>query len=112
SGGTDWRTIRVFDVASGIVLDDEVRWARYTTLAWARDGSGFFYSRYPETEAGKPASAGILHHAVFFHTLGTTQDEDQLVFSDPDRPSVLHLADRSQDGHYLLIYSTPAVGVN
>lgn len=112
SGGTDWRTIRVLDVASGTVLEDEVRWARYTNLVWTRDGSGFFYSRYPEAEAGKPASAGILNHAVYFHALGTKQDEDLLIYSDPDQPSVLHLADRSHDGRHLLIYSTPAVGVN
>lgn len=112
TGGSDWRTIRVLDVASGIVLEDEVRWARYTNLAWTKDGSGFFYSRYPEAEAGKPTSAGILNHAVFFHALGTSQEDDLLVYADPDQPSVLHLADRSHDGRHLLIYSTPAVGVN
>ncbi|MCM8732497.1 prolyl oligopeptidase family protein [Hephaestia sp. GCM10023244] len=112
SGGTDWRTIRILDVASGIVLEDEVRWARHTNLVWTRDGSGFFYSRYPEAEAGKPASAEILGHAVFFHAVGSAQEEDLLIHSDPDRPSVLHLADRSHDGRHLLIYSTPAVGVN
>jgi prolyl oligopeptidase len=112
TGGTDWRTIRVLDVPSGIVLDDEIHWARYTNLAWTKDGSGFFYSRYPEAEAGMVASAGILNHAVFFHALGTSQEDDRLVYSDPGQPSVLHLADRSNDGRYLLIYSTPAVGVN
>src|SRR5262249_33090899 len=50
TGGTDWRTIRVLNVDTGEVLDDEVQWARITQIAWTKDGSGFFYSRYPEPE--------------------------------------------------------------
>lgn len=40
-GGTDWRTIRVLEVDAGTVLDDEVNWARFTGIVWAKDGSGF-----------------------------------------------------------------------
>lgn len=46
-GGTDWRTIRVLDVNTGKVTDDEVKWARFTSIAWDKDGSGFFYARLP-----------------------------------------------------------------
>src|SRR5688572_25403793 len=48
-GGTDWRTIRVLDIESGAILDDEIRWARFTNIAWAKDGSGFFY--FPQSRA-------------------------------------------------------------
>jgi prolyl oligopeptidase len=41
-GGTNWRTIRILDVDTGKVLDDEVKWARFTSIAWTQDGSGFF----------------------------------------------------------------------
>jgi prolyl oligopeptidase len=50
-GGTDWRTIGVLDVESGNTLADEIAWARFTAIAWAHDGSGFFYSRFPEPPA-------------------------------------------------------------
>lgn len=112
SGGTDWRTIRVLDVDTGKVFDDEVNWARFTAIVWARDGSGFFYSRYPEPEAGTAATAGVSNHAVWFHALGTPQEDDRLVYADPERPAALHTADRAHDGRYLLVYSTPGVGVN
>jgi prolyl oligopeptidase len=63
-GGTDWRTIRVLDVDTGKVLDDEVKWARFTSIAWTQDGSGFFYSRYPEPKQGNASQAGVANHAL------------------------------------------------
>lgn len=112
TGGTDWRTIRVLDIDTDKVFDDEVAWARFTGIVWTTDGSGFFYSRYPEPEAGTTATASISNHAVYFHALGTPQADDRLVYSDPERPAVLHMVDRTHDGRYLLIYATPGAGVN
>ncbi len=112
TGGTDWRTIKVLNVDTGEVLDDEVPWARFMQIAWAKDGSGFFYSRFPRPEGGATDLSGIANHAVCFHTLGTAQSEDRLVYSDPERPQILHLAERTDDGRYLMIYSTPGAGVN
>ena len=51
-GGTDWRTVRVLDVATGQPTQDEVRWVKFSNLDWAKDGSGFYYSRFPEPRAG------------------------------------------------------------
>src|SRR3546814_16937916 len=44
----DWRIVRVKDVATGQDLVDEVRWVKFSALDWAKDGSGFYYSRFPE----------------------------------------------------------------
>ncbi|MBO4227020.1 prolyl oligopeptidase family protein [Bradyrhizobium neotropicale] len=107
TGGTDWRTIKVLNVDTDEQLDDAVEWARFTRLAWVPDGSGFFYSRYPEPEAGTAVSARVVNHAVYFHRLGTPQTEDRLIYYTPDRPGLLHVADRAVDGRYLHISSTP-----
>lgn len=112
TGGADWRTIKVLNIDTGEVLDDEVQWARFTFITWAKDGSGFFYSRYPEPEGGASSTAGIANHAVYYHVLGTPQAEDRLVYSNPDRPELLHLADRTEDGRYLIIGPTPGAGVS
>lgn len=111
-GGTDWRTIRVIDVDTSDVLADEVRWARFTQITWAADGSGFFYSRYPEPANGAGDTVSVTGHAIHFHRLGTPQSADRLVHADPDRPHALHLADRTDDGRYLFVSSTPGPGVN
>src|SRR4029078_4687700 len=52
-GGTDWRTLRVLAVATGRPTQDEIRWVKFSSLDWAMDGSGFFYSRFPEPPQGQ-----------------------------------------------------------
>ena len=111
-GGSDWRTIKVLDVDTGEVLADTVKWARFTTITWARDGSGFFYSRYPEPEEGKTFQAGVSGHAVYFHALGSDQSADRLVYVDPEQPNLIHASQATEDGRYLVVYSTPGAGSN
>lgn len=50
-GGSDWRTIKVLDVATGKVLGDGVQWAKFTNIAWVGN-EGFLYSRFPEPQPG------------------------------------------------------------
>ena len=111
-GGTDWRTIRVLDVNTGKVQSDEVKWARFTNIAWTQDGSGFFYSRYPEPNQGEAFQAGVANHAVYFHTLGTSQAEDRLVYATPDQPNLLHSLSITEDERYVTILSTPISATN
>lgn len=109
-GGTDWRTIRVLDVGSGEVLEDDVAWSRFSTIAWAKDGSGFFYSRFPEPEKDATFEAPVAGHAVYFHELGTSQSQDRLIYSTPEQPHLIHLSDVTEDGLYVTIYSSPGSG--
>ena len=106
-GGTDWRTIRVLDVNTGKVQTDEVKWARFTTIAWAKDGSGFFYARFPEPKQGGASQANVENHAVYFHAIGTPQAKDRLVYATPDQPSLLQTLSITKDGRYLAITSSP-----
>jgi prolyl oligopeptidase len=111
-GGRDWRSIRVLDVETGETLPDEVEWARFMQIAWAKDGSGFFYSRYPEPRGGAQDTAGVADHAVWFHRLGERQDQDRLIHATPSRPDLLHVAGRTDDGRHLVVYSTQGAGAN
>jgi prolyl oligopeptidase len=112
TGGEDWRRLHVLDVDTRTVLEDDVRWARFTKIAWAPDRSGFFYSRFPQPEPGMAAVAGVANHAVYFHRLGTPQDGDRLIYATPDRPHLLHIAERLTNGRYLHIISTPGSNEN
>jgi prolyl oligopeptidase len=105
-GGTDWRTLKILDVESGRTLDDEVKWAKFTGLDWAKNGAGFFYSRFPEPEADAAYQSLNLNHAIYFHSVGTAQTSDRLVFSTPDRPKLNHVAEVTDDGRWLVIYSS------
>jgi prolyl oligopeptidase len=103
--GSDWRVLRVLDATSGETLSDDVRWVKYSGLAWAANGSGFFYSRFPEPRAGLEHQAQNLDHAIYFHRLGTDQSADFLVYATSDRPRLIHAGEVSEDGRWLLISS-------
>lgn len=107
--GADWRTIRVIEVATGAILDDALAWARFTTIAWAKDGAGFFYTRYPESTVG---DAALANHAVYFHALGTPQSSDRLLYATPERPELLHFVEVTDSGRHAVITSTPGSQTN
>ncbi|MDY0962976.1 prolyl oligopeptidase family serine peptidase [Massilia sp. CFBP9026] len=107
--GADWRTIKVIEVATGKILDDALAWARFTTIAWASDGAGFFYTRYPEATAG---DAALANHAVYFHALNTPQSSDRLLYATPERPELLHFVEVTDSGRYAVITSTPGTQTN
>lgn len=111
-GGSDWRTIRVIDVDSGAQLEDEVRWVKFSPLSWARDGSGFFYSRYPEPAPGEEFTSLNLNQAIYFHALGTDQSEDRLIIADPETPETSWRGSVSDDGRYLVINSSQGTDGN
>ncbi len=108
--GSDWRSIRVLDVQSGKVLADQIAWARFTLIAWAADGSGFFYSGNRQPDESGRSDAQVDNHAVYFHRLGTQQSEDRLVYSATAEHPLLHTVDVTADGRYLVIYSTALMG--
>lgn len=109
-GGSDWRTIRVMDTATGEILEDIIEWARFTNIAWHPDGSGFYYARFPEPQAGAGFNAGIEGHAVYFHRVGTPQAEDGLVHAPASGQSFFHTVDVTPDGRYLIVYSSALTG--
>lgn len=110
--GSDWRRIHILDVDSGTILDDEIKWARFTSIAWVKDGSGFFYSRNPEPEQGAEFVALAFGHAVYFHQLGTQQSEDRLVHAPEADFPLIHTVEVTADGRYAVIYSTALTGGN
>mgnify|MGYP001821017947 CR=1 FL=1 len=101
--GSDWRTARVMTVEGREVLDDELHWLKFTDLSWARDGSGFYYSRYPETSDDDRFQSLNHDHAVWFHRIGTTQTDDVLIYARPDEPEWGYSAGVSDDGAFLVI---------
>jgi len=105
-GGSDWRTLRVIDVDAGATLPDEIRWVKFSALSWARNGAGFFYSRFPEPEEGAAHQSLNLNHAIYFHQLGTPQASDRLVYATRDRPRLNHVAEVTPDGRWLVVYSS------
>jgi len=107
-GGSDWRTVKVLDVATGQTAADEVKWVKYSNLSWAKDGSGYYYSRFAEPKAGQAFQSATDNQQVYFHRLGTPQASDVMLFATPKRPELLNSGVVSDDGRWLVTSSTPA----
>lgn len=103
-GGTDWRTAKVLDVATGKETGDVIHGMKFTLSAsWAKDGSGFFYSRYPDVAADAKFQALNENHKIYFHTLGTPETADRLVYETPAEPKRSHYGQVTDDGRWLVI---------
>jgi prolyl oligopeptidase len=105
-GGADWEDVHVRRVRDGVDLPDVLRWVRFSDLAWTRDGRGFFYSRFPARDSATRLSAPLEHHRLYYHRLGTAQEDDVLVFERPAEPRWFVHGKTSDDGRFLFIYSS------
>ena len=102
-GGSDWRSAKVMDLETSEVLDEKLEWLKFTALAWAADGSGFYYSRYPATESEEKFQSLNMNHSVYFHRIGDQQQDDLLVYTRPEHPEWGYGAQVTDDGRYLVI---------
>lgn len=104
-GGSDWRTIRFVDVASGAVLPDQLNWVKFSQIAWV-GSEGVLYSRFPARGTAPDYQSRNYDQAVWFHRIGTPQSEDQLVYATPDRPELGHSARVTADGRWAIVTSS------
>lgn len=98
-GGTDWSRIRVRDLRTLADTDDVVQWVKFSALEFLPDGSGFLYSRYPESSG----TSAHRDHQVWLHVLGKPQGNDRLVYARPDHPDWNLSAGISDDGAWLIL---------
>jgi prolyl oligopeptidase len=104
ASGSDWQEWRVRDIESGQDLPDVIRWVKFSSASWTKDGKGFFYSRYDEPRPGEALTGANYFHKLYFHRLGTPQSEDVLVFDRPDDKELNISGGVTDDGKYLIIY--------
>jgi len=99
-GGSDWRKVVIMDALSKEIIGDTIKDVKFSGLSW-KANEGFYYSSYDKPE-GSELSAKTDHHKLYFHKLGTSQEEDDLVFgADIKRRYVVGSV--TEDGKYLVI---------
>ena len=104
-GGSEDGSASVFETATGRKLDDVVPRVNFPTasgsIAWNRDATGFYYTRYPQGSE-RPAADMNFYQQVFFHRLGTPAARDRYV-TGKDFPRIAEIAlSTSDDAAYLL----------
>ncbi len=105
-GGSDWRTLRILNVEDGKLLPDEVKWVKYSGLAWMPGNTGFLYSRFPEPEKGEEFQSLTTDHTVHLHRLNTSQEKDLKVFETPEQSELSHEAGVTSDREWVVIRSS------
>ena len=100
--GSEMSTLHIIETKTGTTLPDTIERTRAASIAWLRDNSGFYYTRYPK-KGDVPAGQEMYNRHVFFHLLGTDPETDDPIFGEgrdaEDWPSV----SLSNDGRWLLI---------
>ncbi|GIL39992.1 prolyl oligopeptidase family serine peptidase [Roseiterribacter gracilis] len=80
-GGSEDGTLHVYDVVSGKEIEAPIPRVQYPTAggsaAWTRDGTGFWYTRFPGDE--RPESERHFHQQAYFHKLGDDWKKDVVV---------------------------------
>ncbi|MES2739709.1 MAG: prolyl oligopeptidase family serine peptidase [Pseudomonadota bacterium] len=103
ASGSDWNVWKVRDIDSGADLDDELKWVKFSSASWTKDGSGFFYSRYDAPQEATKLADVNYYQKLYFHKVGTPQHDDVLVYDRPDHKEWGFGGQVSDDGHYLII---------
>jgi prolyl oligopeptidase len=99
--GSDWQEYQVMEIASKKMLADKLEWVKVSGASWA--GNGFFYSRYPAPEKGRELSTKNENHQVWFHKVGTTQAEDELIYEDKANPQRFHGVGTTEDERFAIL---------
>jgi prolyl oligopeptidase len=91
--GSEDGSLHIFDVATAKETGEVIPRVQYPTgggsLAWAADGTGFYYTRYPGPE--RPAEEQHFYQRIYFHKLGTDPAGDTYV-AGRDFPKVAEIA--------------------
>ncbi len=91
--GSDWQSIRIREVETGIDLEEELHWCKFSGIAWRPDSSGFCYNRFPQPEHTPPGTQ-YQHNKLYLHNLGAPQSADRLIYDRSDQPDwILHPLD-------------------
>jgi len=101
-GGSDWRKIIVIDAESKISKEDTLVDVKFSGVSWYKN-EGFYYSSYNKPK-GSELSAKTDQHKLYYHKLGTSQKEDEVVFGGT--PSEKHryvFGYLTEDYNYLVI---------
>jgi len=101
--GSDWVEWRVRDVDSGQDLPDVIRWSKFSGASWTKDSAGFFYAGFDEPKNEEAFRQMNLNQKLFYHTVGTPQSADTLIYKNDDEPKWGFWGEVSDDGKYLVV---------
>ncbi|MCH1883821.1 prolyl oligopeptidase family serine peptidase [Agrococcus sp. ARC_14] len=84
-GGSDWRTIRIRDIATGDDLADEIPWTKWNSAVWLPGARAFSYWAY-DAPTGDALTDEMGAGRLMRHETGADVADDAVLFARPDEP--------------------------
>ena len=101
-GGSDWRKVLVIDAESVEAIEDTLVDVKFSGISW-KGKEGFYYSSYDKPDEGSQLSGMTDQHKLYFHTLGTPQSQDRLIFGGEEQPHRYISGYVTEDNRWLVI---------
>ena len=107
--GSDWRKVIFLNAVTNTKIADELIDVKFSRLAW-KANQGIYYSSYDKPK-GSELSAKTDQHKLYFHTIGTSQKNDIVIFGDTQKRRYVrgYLA---EDERYLFISASNSTSGN
>ncbi len=102
TSGSDWQEIKIRRVADREDYQETIRWSKFASIAWKHDNSGFYYNRLPEPGSVQEEDQSC-YSRVYWHTLGTDQEDDRLIYERPEAKELSFSPAITDDGAYLML---------
>ncbi|MER6511841.1 prolyl oligopeptidase family serine peptidase [Nonomuraea sp. NPDC001636] len=101
-GGDEESVLYVMDVATGMRVEGPIDRCRYSPIAWLPGGEAFYYvRRLPRTEV--PENEAQFHRRVYLHRVGTSTEDDVMIFGQGLKMTNYYGVSVSRDGHWLQV---------
>lgn len=110
-GGSDWRKIIVIDAETGEQLEEPLVDVKFSGISW-QGNDGFYYSSYDKPE-GSELSAKTDQHKLYYHQLGTSQADDELIFGGTDEEKHRYVGGYvTEDDRFLVVSAANSTSGN
>ena len=110
-GGSDWRKVLVMNAQSKKIIEDTIVDVKFSGISWLKN-EGFYYSSYDKPK-GSELSAKTDQHKLYYHKLGTSQKEDELIFGGTPEQKHRYVSGRTtQDNKYLIVSASVSTSGN
>ncbi|MFC4123211.1 prolyl oligopeptidase family serine peptidase [Nonomuraea zeae] len=101
-GGDEESVLYVMDVATGVRVEGPIDRCRYSPIAWLPGGEAFYYvRRLPSTEV--PENETQFHRRVYLHRVGTSTEDDVMIFGHGLKMTNYYGVSVSRDGRWLQV---------
>ena len=101
-GGSDWRKVIILNTNDHTIIGDTLIDVKFSGLAW-KGNEGFYYSSYDKPKEGSQLSGLTQFHKLYFHSTGSSQKEDRLIFGGEQTPRRYIGAGLTEDERFLVI---------